>query len=163
MAGNTGNRFALNVLGAAIAAVLPLKAAAQQPETVLPQVKVEGARDERRGDGYQPGVTSIGKTPQLLRDIPQSVTIVPEQLIFDRNADTFREALRNVPSLTFNAGEGGRIGDNITLRGYSAVGDFPAAIEALLKAQREVPAGDTQNATMLATNLEKLKRGEDIN
>ena len=124
MAGNTGNRFALNVLGAAIAAVLPLKAAAQQPETVLPQVKVEGARDERRGDGYQPGVTSIGKTPQLLRDIPQSVTIVPEQLIFDRNADTFREALRNVPSLTFNAGEGGRIGDNITLRGYSAVGDL---------------------------------------
>ena len=124
MAGNTGNRFVLNVLGAAIAAALPMKAAAQQADTVLPQVKVEGARDERRGDGYQPGVTSIGKTPQLLRDIPQSVTIVPEQLIFDRNADTFREALRNVPSLTFNAGEGGRIGDNITLRGYSAVGDL---------------------------------------
>jgi catecholate siderophore receptor len=42
----------------------------------------------------------------------------------DRNADTLREALRNVPSLTFNAGEGGRTGDNITLRGYSAVGDL---------------------------------------
>lgn len=124
MAGNSGSKFVLNVLGAAIAAALPMKAAAQQGETVLPQVKVEGARDERRGDGYQPGVTSIGKTPQLLRDIPQAVTIVPEQLIFDRNADTFREALRNVPGLTFNAGEGGRIGDNITLRGYSAVGDL---------------------------------------
>ena len=124
MAGSTGSKFVFNVLSAAIAAALPLKAGAQQSETVLPQVKVEGARDERRGDGYQPGVTSIGKTPQLLRDIPQSITIVPEQLIFDRNADTFREALRNVPSLTFNAGEGGRIGDNITLRGYSAVGDL---------------------------------------
>ena len=127
MASNTGNTLVLNVLGMALAAAFPLQSMAQQSapgETVLPQVKVEGARDERRGDGYQPGVTSIGKTPQLVRDIPQSVTIVPEQLIFDRNADTFREALRNVPSLTFNAGEGGRIGDNITLRGYSAVGDL---------------------------------------
>ncbi len=123
MVRSTGSRFAFNVLSAAIAAALPLKAAAQS-ETVLPPIRVEGARDERRGDGYQPGVTSIGKTPQLMRDIPQAVTIVPEQLMFDRNADTFREALRNVPSLTFNAGEGGRIGDNITLRGYSAVGDL---------------------------------------
>jgi catecholate siderophore receptor len=78
----------------------------------------------REEQGYQPGITNIGKTPQLVRDIPQAVTIVPEQLMFDRNADSFREALRNVPSLTFNAGEGGRIGDNITLRGYSAVGDL---------------------------------------
>ena len=125
MAGNSANRFVLNVLGAAFAAALPLKSTAQQGETVLPQVKVEGARDsERRGDGYQPGVTSIGKSPQLVRDIPQAITIVPEQLMFDRNADSMREALRNVPSLTFNAGEGGRIGDNITLRGYSAVGDL---------------------------------------
>ena len=107
MARKPGNSFVLNVLGAAIAATFPLHPVAQHPdrgETVLPQVKVEGARDnDRRGDGYQPGVTAIGKTPQLLRDIPQSITIVPEQLIFVRNADTFREALRNVPSLTFNA------------------------------------------------------------
>jgi catecholate siderophore receptor len=73
---------------------------------------------------YQPGPTNIGKTKQLVRDIPQSVTVVPESLIRDRGADTFREALRNVPSITFNAGEGGRIGDNITLRGFSVVGDL---------------------------------------
>ena len=143
MAKRTGSRIALNVLSAAIAAAFPMKLlaqaaqqqgaserdtiaqAAQQKETVLPTVRVEGARESTREEqGYQPGVTSIGKTPQLVRDIPQAVTIVPEALMFDRNADTFREALRNVPSLTFNAGEGGRIGDNITLRGYSAVGDL---------------------------------------
>lgn len=55
MAGSTGSKFVLNVLNAVIAAALPLKAGAQQSETVLPQVKVEGARDERRGNGYQPG------------------------------------------------------------------------------------------------------------
>ena len=126
MAGRIRSRFAFNVLSAAIAAAFPMELLAQDApkgETVLPQVKVESARD-REAQGYQPGVTSIGKTQQLVRDIPQAVTIVTEQLMFDRNADTFREALRNVPSVTFNAGEGGRIGDNITIRGYSVVGDI---------------------------------------
>lgn len=93
--------------------------AAQGLAPVLVQERREGPADT-----YTPGTTSIGKTQQLIRDIPQSVTIVPEKLMEDRNADTLREALRNVPSLTFNAGEGGRTGDNITLRGYSAVGDL---------------------------------------
>ncbi len=48
-------------------------------------------------------------------------------------------------------------------RGYSAVGDYKAALEALLKAQKQVPAGDAVNATAVATNIEKLKRGENIN
>jgi tetratricopeptide (TPR) repeat protein len=48
-------------------------------------------------------------------------------------------------------------------RGYSAVGDYKAALEALLKAQTQVPAGDTTNAAAIATNIEKLKRGENIN
>jgi catecholate siderophore receptor len=91
-------------------------------EKELPTVNVSGERS--REQTYQPGMTNVGKTPQLLRDIPQSVTVVPESLIHDRAADTFREALRNVPGITFNAGEGGRIGDNITLRGFSVVGDL---------------------------------------
>lgn len=92
-------------------------------ETTLDAVTVKALRDSE-AKGYQGGTTQIGKLPQLTIDIPQSVTVVPEQLIDDRNADTLKEALRNVPSLTFNAGEGGRIGDNITLRGYSIVGDL---------------------------------------
>lgn len=48
-------------------------------------------------------------------------------------------------------------------RGCSAAGNYPAAIEALLKAQKQVPAGDTVNAAAIPTNIGKLKRGEDIN
>jgi tetratricopeptide (TPR) repeat protein len=48
-------------------------------------------------------------------------------------------------------------------RGYSAVGDYKAALEALLRAQKEIPAGDTVNAAAVSTNIEKLKRGENIN
>src|SRR5690606_31560459 len=37
-----------------------------------------------------------------------------------------KDALRNVAGLTFNAGEGGgaMVGDNISLRGYSTIGDM---------------------------------------
>lgn len=48
-------------------------------------------------------------------------------------------------------------------RAYSALGDYKAALEALLKAQTQVPAGDTVNPEAIKTNIEKLKRGEDIN
>ena len=48
-------------------------------------------------------------------------------------------------------------------RGYSAVGDYPAAVAALLKAQQNIPAGDTINGPAIETNIAKLKRGEDIN
>ena len=42
-------------------------------------------------------------------------------------------------------------------------GDYPNALSALQEAQKEVPAGDTANAASVKANLEKLKRGEDIN
>jgi tetratricopeptide (TPR) repeat protein len=48
-------------------------------------------------------------------------------------------------------------------RGLSANGDYPAALAALLQAQKDMPAGDALNANAIATNIEKLKRGEDIN
>ena len=48
-------------------------------------------------------------------------------------------------------------------RGYSAVGNYAAALEALQRAEQQVPAGDTVNAAAIKTNLEKLKRGENIN
>jgi hypothetical protein len=48
-------------------------------------------------------------------------------------------------------------------RGYSAMGDFKSALAAMLKAQAEVPKGDTGNAAAIRVYLEKLKRGEDIN
>jgi catecholate siderophore receptor len=131
-----GRRKSFSTLAAAIATSLATsaqlayatEAAPIEPKEIkkadkeLKPVTVTSDRDKEIT--YQPGLTNIGKTNQLPRDIPQSVTIVPNSLIQDRAADTFREALRNVPSITFNAGEGGRIGDNITLRGFSVVGDL---------------------------------------
>jgi hypothetical protein len=48
-------------------------------------------------------------------------------------------------------------------RAYSATGDYKSALEAILKAQGQVPEGDALNAASIKANIEKLKRGEDIN
>jgi catecholate siderophore receptor len=73
---------------------------------------------------YQPGLTTIGKVPVATKDVPQSLTVVNEKLMYDQGKDSFKEALQNVPGITFEAGEGGRIGDNIRLRGFSVSGDI---------------------------------------
>jgi len=94
---------------------------APQGETTLPTVEV---RDAREGGGYRGEVTEIGKMPQAPRDVPQSLTIIPEQLMQDRGNATLQEALQNAVGITFAAGEGGRIGDNFSLRGFSINGDL---------------------------------------
>ncbi len=61
--------------------------------------------------------TNIGKGTQALRDIPQSVTVMTERLIDDRNLDDFRELLRTTAGVTFQAGETGE--EDVRLRGFS--------------------------------------------
>lgn len=112
-------------LGVALAAatLIPPAATAADGEKSLPPVTVQDERIDE-GKGYQGGVTRVGKLPQLPKDVPQALTVVSEALIEEKNADTLKEALRNVAGLAFNAGEGGRIGDNMTLRGFSSFGDL---------------------------------------
>jgi catecholate siderophore receptor len=60
-----------------------------------------------------------------LRDIPQTITVIPREVFEEQGATTLREVLQNVPGLTITAGEGGApAGDNLTLRGFSARNDI---------------------------------------
>ena len=102
---------------------LPTTEAAKVEGKTLAPVVVTGAR-ERDQQTYQSGITSSGKVPVLAKDIPQSLTVVNEKLLHDQGKDSFKSALENVIGITFEAGEGGRVGDNIRLRGFSAAGDI---------------------------------------
>lgn len=73
------------------------------------------------------GISQISspKYTEPLRDIPQTVTVIPRKVIEDQGATTLRDVLQNVPGLTLTAGEGGApAGDNLTLRGFSARNDI---------------------------------------
>ncbi|MFN7935807.1 MAG: TonB-dependent siderophore receptor [Bryobacteraceae bacterium] len=68
---------------------------------------------------------SSGKYTEPLRNTPQTIMVIPKQVIEEQGATTLRDVLRNVPGLTVAAGEGGApAGDNLTLRGFSARNDI---------------------------------------
>jgi len=102
---------------------LPTTEAEKVEGKTLAPVVVTGAR-ARDQQTYQSGITISGKVPVLAKDIPQSLTVVNEKLLHDQGKDTMKSALENVIGITFEAGEGGRVGDNIRLRGFSAAGDI---------------------------------------
>ena len=90
----------------------------------LPTVNVQADAEKSAKDTYQAVTTRIGKGQQELRDIPQSVTVVTERLISDRNLDTLKETLHSTAGISFLAAEGGE--EDIRLRGFSlqASGDI---------------------------------------
>lgn len=92
--------------------------------TTLPQIKVKAAAEASGKESYQATTTRIGKGKQELRDVPQSVTVVTERLIDDRNLDTLKDTLKNTAGISFLAAEGGE--EDIRLRGFSlqATGDI---------------------------------------
>jgi catecholate siderophore receptor len=77
------------------------------------------------GNSYDTDNSTIGaKAPAALRDIPQSVVVINRSLLDAQGATSFQDALRNVPGITITAAEGGTIGDNINLRGFTARTDI---------------------------------------
>ncbi len=59
-----------------------------------------------------------------VQDIPQTVTVLSNQLIEDQADTRLEDALQNVPGITLNAGEGAARGDTVNIRGFSAFNDF---------------------------------------
>lgn len=68
---------------------------------------------------------SSPKHTEPLRNIPQTISVVPLEIIEDQGATTLRDVLRNVPGISMQAGEGGTpAGDQMTIRGFSARTDI---------------------------------------
>ncbi len=65
-----------------------------------------------------------GRMTAPLLDTPQTVTVVPQQIIREQASSTVMDALRNVPGITFRAGEGGAQGDVPYIRGFDARNDI---------------------------------------
>jgi catecholate siderophore receptor len=92
----------------------------QVVQQMLPEIRVNAAKES----SYKADTSTTGlKFEAPLRDIPQSINVVKEELIRSQNAFNLGDALRNVSGLTIAAGEGGRTGDSITLRGFAAHSD----------------------------------------
>jgi catecholate siderophore receptor len=92
----------------------------EKPVATTPEVIVRGQAP------YKPSNLESRQYTEPLRDVPQSVTVVPRALIEEQNAISLRDVLRNVPGISMQAGEGGSgpNGDFLSLRGFSARNDI---------------------------------------
>jgi catecholate siderophore receptor len=66
--------------------------------------------------------TTATKTATLLRDVPQSMSVVARDLIRDAGMQGMADVVRFVPGVTMGQGEGNR--DQPTIRGNSSTADF---------------------------------------
>ena len=87
----------------------------------LPEVTVQGVRDR---DAFTVPTSSLSKLPADLRDAPQSITVLNKALLQTQGANSLSDALRNVPGITLGGAEGGQIGNNINLNGFTARTDI---------------------------------------
>jgi catecholate siderophore receptor len=67
---------------------------------------------------------SSSKYTETLREIPQTIEVIPQSILQEQGAVSLSDALRNVPGITLQAGEGGgassTTGDMFNLRGFNA-------------------------------------------
>ena len=109
----------------AVLAALAGIGAAHAAEQTLPQVNVQAQQERADGpvDGYRATRSAtVTKTDTALRDVPQSIQVVPESLIKDQGMTSLAQVLRYVPGASMNPGEGGR--DQPVLRGISSTSDL---------------------------------------
>jgi len=93
----------------------------------------EPSAEQRSAGPEKDTVTVVGeqwerenpKYTAPLIDTPQTITIIPREVIEQQNLFNLRDILSTLPGITFGAGEGGGgYGDSINLRGYSANSDI---------------------------------------
>ncbi|GAA09002.1 outer membrane siderophore receptor [Acetobacter tropicalis NBRC 101654] len=101
--------------------------AATDTNIKLPAVRVKG---ETKGPAEIPNtnatVLDIGRMPTSVRDTPQVINVVPQEIIKQQRLYTLDQALANVPGITLSTGEGrgGLNGDQFRIRGQQARGDI---------------------------------------
>ena len=88
----------------------------------LPQISVQGAQP----DNTLEGTTGLGRLPGRLQDLPQTIQVVPREVMQQQGVTSLQEALRNVPGITSSIGEGngGVNGDQLRIRGFNAQNDL---------------------------------------
>ena len=120
---DTKNPTAIGTLGVCVSSMLGMTVAhADTARTV----DSDGDDDDQIEQVTVNGVRSLlaDKLPGSQLEVPQSLTVVSEKLMTEQGNTRLEDALKNVPGITLNAGEGAARGDTVNLRGFSAFNDF---------------------------------------
>jgi catecholate siderophore receptor len=90
----------------------------------LARLDIAGQSESVQVKAVAPAGVQSPKYPVPLRDIAQTIAVIPRTVMEEQGATTLSEALRNVPGITLQAGEGGgssnTAGDMFNMRGFNA-------------------------------------------
>lgn len=88
------------------------------PSTLAEDEEVEITVTANLKEGYAPSDASVGtRTDSPIRDVPQAIQVVPQQIIEDQQAIEVEEVVENVGGVTFLGDNDGR-GLNFSIRGF---------------------------------------------
>ncbi len=120
--GVVSRRHASAVLAAGLA-LSPVAALAAEASAKADAPTVDSVTVTAAGGGYV-ATNSLSKLPADLQDVPQSVTVLNRALLQSQGVSSLADALKNVPGITIGGAEGGQIGNNINLNGFTARTDI---------------------------------------
>src|SRR6185369_13988547 len=96
-----------------------------QPSGAPATMQTVTVTGSRPSDDFAPPVApSLQRVGSDIMDVPQSVIVINKALMQSQGATSLTSAVRNIPGVTIGAAEGGQIGNNINLNGFSARTDL---------------------------------------
>jgi catecholate siderophore receptor len=121
-----GPALRLAAVGIAAAGMLAGRAQAQEDSPAVPTDGSRPSTPAPTADAITslPPIEVTGTATVLPHDVPQSILTVGQQELSEQGISSLQDALRNVPGITINAGEGGAHGDSVNLRGISVPDSF---------------------------------------
>lgn len=99
-----------------VSLAVPLQARASEDDSSEAEIVVTG-----QAESYSVDQVSAIKIDAPLKDIPQTIDVIPEAVIRDQRALSLQDVLKNVPGVGFSHGDGQR--DQVSIRGFSAIAD----------------------------------------
>ncbi len=119
----------------------------QSQPTALPEIRVQGAQEGMRRES----TGSATRTETPLRDIPQFINSIPEQVIRQKGATNLQDVLRTVPGISYAAPEGGTQNNQVVyLRG------FPLNADTYIDGMRDL---GEYNRDLFATETVEVLKG----
>ena len=118
----TSTLLALSQLAAPVAAGAETDNSSDPETQMLPRLVVQADGSKKL---YKPEKLATPKYTVPLRDVPQTVTVIPQEVMLEQGSTNLRDVLKNVPGISIQAGEGGvPPGDNLSIRGFNARTDL---------------------------------------
>ena len=115
----TPDRCGLHAVGIAVSLLVSGAAMAQNapaPAESLEEVRVIDFRGQQ--------MDSL-KYSRDLKDTPRIISVLPSDLLEEQNVTSIKDALRNIPGISLQAGEGNPPGgDQLKIRGFNARDDL---------------------------------------